>query len=155
VIDALLEKVDPEMPPTLVRRASRREQTRSLVRMLRAGVARDEAERLAADTADRTREAVERRLKADHVLRKIAERERIVVTESEVDSQIRGFASSQGWREERARSYLEERGMVASLRRDMRQSKTMEFLLEHAEIEEVPPEEYQQRHRDRLAAEEQ
>jgi FKBP-type peptidyl-prolyl cis-trans isomerase (trigger factor) len=85
-------------------------------------------------------------LKAAYVLRKIAEKERIIVTESEVDSQIRAFAARQGWREERARSYMEERGMVRALRDDMRESKATDFLVENAEVTEIPPEEFAKRH---------
>jgi len=110
------------------------------------GVPREEAEREAADTAGRTREGVIRELKATYVLRKVAEKERILVTESEVDSQVRAFASRQGWRPERAADYLEERGMLRSLRDDMREGKTVDFLVENAEVKEISPEEFQRRH---------
>jgi trigger factor len=146
VVQALLNKVDFELPPSLVEQAADRHQLRSLVRLLRSGVPRAEAERLAAEGARRNREALAARLKADFLLRKVAEQQRIVVTESEVDSQVRAFASRQGWREQRARSHMEERGMLRALRDDMREGKTMEFLLDHAELKEVPSEEFATRH---------
>ncbi len=146
VLDRLLERAPVELPPALVERAAEREQTRRLVRMLRLGVPRQEAERVAVEQAGRTREAVARGLRGQYLMQQIAEKERILVTESEVDSQIRGFASRQGWREERARSYMEERGMVRALREDMRESKTMDFLIENAAVEEIAPEEFQRRH---------
>jgi trigger factor len=142
----LLQKVDFELPPSLVERASREQQTRMLVRMLRAGVPRQEAERRAAEGSDRTRQGVTDSLKVAFLVRQIAQKETILVTESEVDSQVRAFASRQGWREERARSYLEERGFVRTLRDDMRETKVLDFLQENAKIEEVSPEEFSSRY---------
>ncbi len=134
------------MPESLVERADQRQQARMLVRLLRSGVARDEAEQRVAQAAQGSRRAATGSLKADFILRQIAEREKILVTESEVDSQIRAFAGRQGWRENRARDYLEEQGMVRALRDDMRESKTLDFLIENAEVREIPVEEFQQKY---------
>ncbi len=146
IVDAILERLDLEMPASLISRAEREQQTRNLIRMLRSGVPREQAEQRASQQADETREGIVRALKREYILRKIAEKERILVTESEVDSQIRAFAARQGWREEKAEAYLEERGMLRSLRADMREAKTLEFLVEKAQIEEVSAQEFQKRH---------
>jgi trigger factor len=146
VTDEIIRAIECPMPTSLTDRAAERENLRLLVRLLRMGVPRQEAERQAGSDRERRRDAVERRLKASYLLRKVAEKERIVVTETEVDSQVRGFASRQGWREERARGYLEERGMVRELRDDMRESKTLDFLIENARIKEVPTDEFARRH---------
>ena len=101
---------------------------------------------MAAEHATRSRESIVRSLKASYLLRKVAEAERIVVTEAEVDGQVRAFAARQGWREERARTYMEERGMIRALRDDMRESKTEDFLAEHGRVTEIPPDEFAKRH---------
>lgn len=146
LVDKVLEKVSFDLPASLVDRAADQEQARTLVRMLRMGVAREDAERRAADTSGRTRQGVIRRLKSAYVLRKVAEKERVLVTESEVESQVRAFATRQGWREERAAAYLEERGMLRSLRDDMRESKTLDLLVESAHVKEISAEEFSKRH---------
>ncbi len=146
LVERVLENVPCELPPTLVDRAAEEEQLRRLVRLLRMGVQRQEAERMAAEHAAQNRANVERGLQATYVLRRIAEKERIIVTETEVDGQIRAFASRQSWREERARSYMEERGMLRALRDDMRESKTEDFLVQHAQVKEIPPEEFAKKH---------
>jgi len=146
IVDALLENVSLELPGSLVERASREQEMRTLVRLLRSGVPREEAERGASEGVGQARGSIERGLKASFVLRKLAERERILVTESDVDAQIRSFASGQGWREEKARAYMEERGMLRTLRDDMRESRTVEFLLENGEVKEISPEEFSARH---------
>ncbi|MHC4479681.1 MAG: trigger factor [Planctomycetota bacterium] len=146
VVAGVVGEVECELPPSLIERAAQRQQTRNLVRLLQAGVPRQEAERAALQNAGRTREGVEQRLRADFLLRKVAEQERILVTESEVDSQIRAFAARQGWREERARSYMEERGMVRALRDEIRERKTVDFLLEDAKVKEIPPDQFARRY---------
>jgi trigger factor len=142
----LRENIRFELPPALVDRASEEQQARMLVRLLRSGVPRDEAEKRAEESSELTRQAVERALRASLILRGIAEEEKIVVTEAEVDAQVRTFASRQGLREARARAYLEERGVVRSLRDDLREEKTLEFLLEGSQVTEIPPEEFGRRY---------
>jgi len=142
VFNALLANFPCEMPDSLVERATREEQMRRLVRLLRAGVPRAEAEKAATEGRFQTREAVARRLAVTYVLRKVADEERILVTESEVDAQIRVFANNQGWREDRARGYMEERGLVRNLRDDMREEATVEFLIKNGTVEEISPEQF-------------
>ncbi len=146
LVNQLLKNVDCELPASLVERAVEEHRIRTLVRLLRQGVPRHEAERRALDRPHETQEQIQRRLKARYLLRKIAEGERILVTESEVDSQIRAFATRQSWREERARSYMEERGMVRALRDDMRENKTIDFLMENAHVEEISSDEFLKRY---------
>jgi trigger factor len=153
-VAGLLEGVSLQLPASLVERATTDEQLRMLVRLLRQGVPREQAEQRAAKAAGQAREPIERRLRASLVLRKLAEKERILVTEPEVDEQIRAFASRQGWREERARSYMEGRGMLRALRDDMREGKTVDFLLQHAEVKEIPTDEFAKRHGGRLGPDE-
>ncbi len=146
VVDQLLDNVPLNLPDSLVERAAGEEQVRTVVSLLRRGVPRDVAEKHAAETADQSRDAVARRIKASFLMRKIAEKERIFVTEDEVANQVRTFASRQGWREERAWSYLEERGMLRSLRADMREAETVQMLLDNADVNEISPEEFDRRH---------
>lgn len=137
LLNALIERMPFEMPESLVDRATRDVQVRRLVNLLRQGVPRAEAEQAALEGGFQQREAVARRLKATHLLRKIAEIEKIYVTESDVDLQIRTFAARQNMREDKARAYLEDRGMLRSLRDDMREEQTIEFLLETAKVKEL------------------
>ncbi len=142
----LLDKIELDMPESLVERADQRQRARMLVRLLRSGVPRDEAEQRVALAAQTSRQTATGSLKVQFILRQIAEQETILVTESEVDSQIRAFALRQGWRENRARDYLEEQGMVRALRDDMRESKTLDFLIENADVREIPVEEFREKY---------
>jgi len=146
LVRALLDRVAFELPPSLVERAATEVRMRSLVRLLSQGVSREEAEERSGSETEDSRDAMVRRLKASYILARIAEKENIYVTESEVDEQVRSFASRQGWRQERARAYMEERGLLRSFREDLRENKTLEFLKQHAEPNELPLDEFRRRY---------
>jgi hypothetical protein len=49
---------------------------------------------------------------------------------------------------------MEGRGMLRALRDDMREGKTVDFLLQHAEVKEIPTDEFAKRHGGRLGPDE-
>lgn len=142
LVDALLNKVDMELPDSLVQRATQDEMRRLMMRALRAGRPREEAEQIARSNAHRSREMAVRNLKSSYLLREIADRERIYVLDDEVQEQVRALADRQDWSVERARRYLEKKEMMSSLRWDMREAKTMEFLEDNANITYIPASEF-------------
>ncbi len=142
--DKLLEQVDMEMPDALVQKATQDEMQRLLTRALREGQSREEAEQFARSQAHRSREMAKRNLKSTFLLRQIADKERIYVLDDEVQEQVRALAGRQDWSVEQARKYLEKNDMMSSLRSDLRSEKTVEHLLEHANVTKVSPEEFSQ-----------
>ena len=143
LLDALLNKVDMEMPDSLVEQATQDEMRRLMMHALRAGRPREEAEQLARSNAHRSREIAVRNLKTSYLLRQVADAERIYVLDDEVQEQVRALAQRQGWSVERAQRYLEEEDMMSSLRWDLREAKTIEFLEENADITYVPADEFE------------
>ena len=146
LMDALLEKVDFKLPDTLVDRATQEQQRRVMLNALQRGQSMDQAQQMAAQSAGRSREMAVRNLKTSYLMSEISEQERIYVTESEVREQVRSLASRRGWDYEQAEQYLEQNDMMDSMRSNMRENKVMEFLLENAEIREIPPEEWEERY---------
>jgi trigger factor len=142
LVDALLNKVDMELPDSLVERATQDEMRRLMMRALRAGRPREEAEQIARSNAHRSRDMAVRNLKSSFLLREIADKERIYVLDDEVQEQIRALADRQDWKVERARRYLEKNDMMSSLRWDMREAKTMEYLEDNANITYIPASEF-------------
>jgi len=140
LIEALLDRVDLDMPKSLVDRATLDRQRKLMIRALRSGMSRQQAEEMTRSSAERSREAAVRGLKGSFLLREIADKERIYVLDSEVQEQVRAFAASQGWTERRAQRYMEEENLMQSLRSDLRDEKTIQFLLDSAKVEEVDPE---------------
>jgi trigger factor len=76
-----------------------------------------------------------RHLKERFVLEEIARKEKIFVTEDDVDLRIQAMAGSSGRTPHEIRAYLEDREMLAPLRRSMREEKVRELLLSKAVIE--------------------
>jgi len=149
VVEALVDKMDLPMPESLVEGAAEEQQRRWVIRQLRTGRAVEEVKEDSRRIAEQSREQAERALKAAFLLRQIADKERIFVTESEVDEQIRALAAGHGWSEQRTRRYLEEQEMLGSLRRDMREAKTRQFLVENASFTEIDPQVFADRRRQR------
>ncbi len=142
VVETLLNNIPVEMPPAMVERAAREEQRKLMIRALRSGSSQEEAENLAQQNAERSREAALRGLKASFLLRQIADRERIYVLDSEVQEQVRAVAATHEWTERRTERYMEKNDLMHFLRSDLREEKTTRFLVENARLEEVAPEQF-------------
>lgn len=146
ITNALLENKDFSLPDSLVERATQEQQNRVMLNALQRGQSRDEAQQLAVQTASRSREIAVRNLKRSYLMSEIADKERLFVTESEVREQIRSLAARRDWDEAQAEQYLEENDMMDSMRSNLREDKVMDFLLENAEIKEIPREEWEERY---------
>jgi trigger factor len=142
VLDAVLQRVPFELPPSLVERATREQERRLLMRALRLGMTVQQAEQIVKDNADGARESAIRGLKTAYILRKIADKERIFVTDDEVQEQVRALAARQNWSERKTQRYMEEHDLMSSLRADMRENRTIQFLLQNAKLTELPAAEY-------------
>ncbi len=143
------------MPASLVSKATVDEQRRLLTRALRAGIPRDQAEELMQSNADRSREAAVRSLKASFVLRKVADKERIFVLDSEVQQQVDDLGARQGWSARKTEKYMEEHDLMQSLRWDMREDKAVEFIVAEAKMSEIEPDEFARRAQQQQQSEEQ
>ncbi len=136
LLDRLAEQVDIELPDSLVEQTAREQKQRALRRLWQNGRNLEEAkEEVEKDGA--FEEKAEKMLKLELMLQKIAEKERIYVSESEVEEQIKIIADRQGQDTLRTRRMLEKEDMLDSLRSDMRKEKVIADLLENAEINEV------------------
>ncbi len=137
VLEKLNESIDVELPDSLIRDAAQDMREREALRLWRSeGVDLDEA-RQSVGEDESFDESAANTLKAEFVISKIADKERIYVTESELDEQIRAFAASRGLDEQKARRLLEKRDMFDTWRRDLKREKTVSMLLDNAQINEV------------------
>jgi trigger factor len=78
-----------------------------------------------------------RNLKIFFVLDRIAEKEKIFVTEDEVESRIAAMGASYNLTPQRMRAQIEQDGSLSELRAGLRENKVMDFLLKSAKIEEA------------------
>jgi len=150
IIGTIIDNVALELPPSIVERAAAEEERRAAIRVLRRGGTMDEALKEREEMAKRSHEIAARNLKAVYILKEIAERERIYVSEEEVQEQIRAIAAREGWTERKTERTLEEQEMLASLRAEMREMKTRAFLRQNATVEQIEPALFEQRYAERL-----
>jgi trigger factor len=138
VVDALVELVADDMPEPLVGAEMERrlhnlahrlaQQQISMAQYLDAtGTSQDD---LIAELRNEATSAV----KADLALRAVAEAEGIDATEEDLDNEIARMAERMGETPVNVRSQLDRAQQMPAVRSDLRNSKALEWLVEHAEV---------------------
>ncbi len=136
VLDRLAEQFDMDLPDSLIKQTAEEGRSRAAREAWQNGQDLEEAKESVRED-DTFEEEAEKMLKIEILLREIADKERVYVSESEIDEQIRTIATGRGMDPERTRRMLEKNDMLDSLRRDMRKEKVIDLLLENAELNEV------------------
>jgi len=137
--DKLLELTDFDVPEGLVERLVAQATERQRLALLYQGVPQDRLDEELRKQAPATREQSIRDCKLFFILERIADQEKIFVTESEVEQRIQAIALNYRRRPQDVRAELEEQGRLDSLRRQMREEKVMDFLIQKANITQAPP----------------
>jgi trigger factor len=73
-------------------------------------------------------------VKADLALRAIAEAEGITVTEEDLDEEVARLAERMGEKPDKVRKQLDRADRMPAVRSELRNSKALEWLVEHAEV---------------------
>jgi trigger factor len=139
---AVVEASEVDVPEQLVVDQTKRSMDTVMDELRRRGLtleqflraAQKTTEQLYAEQAAMAREAIRTEL----VLDAIATRENIVVTDEEVEAEVRRIAEEQEMGEEEVWHELQEHDQLGRIRSRLRTSKTLDFLIENAQVEEVP-----------------
>lgn len=135
--DRLLELTDFDVPDGLVERLAEDSKNRIRAQLLYNGVPEDQIDKLVEERATATRDTALRACKLNFIHRQIAEQEKIFVTEDELDARIQAIALNYRRRPEEVREDLEGRGQIDPLRRQMREERVRDYLVESAEVIEA------------------
>ena len=146
----IIDSVDVALPPSLLEKATEDEKRSIAVQALRDGASSEQAEALVRESKDIPRELAEHNLKRELFLKLIADQERIYVTEQEVTAQVRALAASRGWTERQTTKFLEKQDLLGTMRAEMRERRTREFLVENATVREIEPKEFDERYGKKL-----
>ena len=136
IMDRLIEDHPFEIPEKLLMNQIVNQENNLRYELIRLGLSPEQIAREAGKLDERNREAAERNLRMRFLLEKIGEREKIFVTENELEAEIREIARQRGRSPAELRSEFEERGLLDGLRSLLRNRKIRSFLREHAEIDE-------------------
>ena len=125
VVEALLEKVPFDLPPSLVRRETGRMLARYQTQMRQDGhpeeKIREELARAHAEAETR----VKRDLRASFVLDKIATERKVFATENEVHQELARMAASYHRSVEEMEDQMLQNGLMSSLRASIRERKAI------------------------------
>lgn len=136
IVQELLQANDFAMPEGLVTAGADEALRRLHVNLAVRGVPEEEIHKAVETEKNASREGMAKALKAHFILENIAQKEKIFVTEDQVEERIGQMASQYGKWPHEMKAYLEEQGLLSQLRRQMREDLVREFLLSKAVIEE-------------------
>jgi trigger factor len=132
-----LVKLNPfPMPEGLIAAGTEEALQRAHLNLAQKGVPDEEIHKVLEKDKGESRENMEKALRAHFILEHLAQKEKIFVVEDAVEERVAQIASQYGKWPHEMRAYLEENGLLAQLRRNMREDLVKEFLLSKAVIEE-------------------
>ena len=139
VLDALIERVDVDIPESLVQEETDHRVNHARERAQRAGSSLEEAlEAQGWDEArlrEDAREHALRAIKGDLVLEAVARGEQFEVTAEEIGAEVGALASAYGREPKDLAKQLDRSGQIVTLAGDIIRSKALDLLVEHADIE--------------------
>ncbi len=132
--EALLEKANFGLPEGLLKRQAQRNLDRQQMRLSMRGIPEEEITKRMDDLRASSEQAAERDFRLFFMLMKIAEAEKLFVTENEVEAAIARLANHYQKSTHKMAQELEQREMLSELRTQMRLDKTIAFLIDNAKI---------------------
>ncbi|MDP6924472.1 MAG: trigger factor, partial [Candidatus Scalindua sp.] len=136
----LLEMADFEMPEDMIKHHTNERLHKYQHDLVNKGTPQEEIEKHTEDMKSASEESVVRDFKMSLVLEHIAEKERIFVTEDDVNRRISEMAGMYGMDAAGMKKQLEKMNSMSNLRHQLREAKTLNLLMKEANIEEVKEE---------------
>ncbi|NOX53759.1 MAG: trigger factor, partial [Planctomycetes bacterium] len=138
VLEKITESANWELPEELVAKQVENAVRREILEMQQAGFTPREIRARENELRQKAISTTRQAIKEHFVLDKIAELEGIDVTPADIDHEIRLMAAQSGENPRRLRARLQKSGMIENLEAQVRERKTVDYILEHAEFEDVP-----------------
>jgi trigger factor len=135
----LLEMADFDLPKDVIESQTNKRLRSYQVELLNKGTPLEEVEKEMGNLKNASEESVVKDFKMSLILERIAEKEKIFVTEADVNQRINTLANMYGTEPSKMRSQLEKIGSIPNLRYQMKESKTVDFLIKKAVIKETNP----------------
>ncbi|HZE98348.1 MAG TPA: trigger factor [Planctomycetota bacterium] len=136
LVEELVTANDFPMPEGLIKSGTEEALRRAQLDLAMKGVPEDQIAKVMEQDKTNSRENMAKALKAHFILEHLAGKEKIFVTEDQVEERVGQMAAQYGKWPHEMKAYLEERGLLTQLRRSMREELVKEFLLSKAVIEE-------------------
>jgi len=137
VAEQLLHLASFEVPQGLVEHVVERTKDRHRAALLYRGVPKEEIDKAVEELTAKTREESAQQCKLYFIYEKIAEMEKLFITEDEVRLRIQAIALNYRRRPEEVASELERTGRLSSMRQQMREEKVRDFLVQNARVQQA------------------
>ncbi len=129
IVGKLLDAHPFEAPESLVEQA-----VRSLTRMSGGEVPEGESDEAREERSKAIHAAAERQVRADLLLKRVADQEGLSVTDEQLDAALDERAQAIGQEGKVLRAAYERKGVLDDFRGDLRRQRVLDFLLENAKI---------------------
>jgi trigger factor len=137
-ITALLtESANWDLPPSLLKRQSRRELERAVLELRRAGFSDQEIQAHENDLRQNSAVSTARALKEHFILERVAEDENLDAASEDYDKEIQLIALQSDESPRRVRARLEKGGMMDALRNQIVERKVIDLVLSHATFKDI------------------
>ena len=134
ILKTLSSRITGDVPTVLVERETERRLEDLIRRLMDQGVDPMKADINWQEFRERQKAGAEESVKSTLVLDEIAKREKISATEADVDAEIAKFAERSGHTPAAVRARLEKEDGLDRIAAGIQREKTMNFLLDKAEI---------------------
>ncbi len=138
LIRALLDKVNFDLPETTVAQETRNVVYEIVNENQKRGISREVIEQQKDEIYNNAATGAKERVKAQFLMQKIAEKEKITVSQEEVIRRISQLSQMYQIPPEKFVKDLQKRNGVGEIYDQIAREKVMDLLQEHAKIEEVP-----------------
>ena len=140
VIDALAEKVDFPMPDSLVENETQGVLRQFIEENMRRGVPQEQFEKDKKELFDNARKAAAKRVKIQLILAKIAEAEKISVTDKDIDTFIHREAMRTQQKPDKLVKLLSsDREQLRGVQQSIIFDKSVDFLVSKAKVSTITP----------------
>ncbi|MBM4054269.1 MAG: trigger factor [Planctomycetes bacterium] len=136
ILDTLLAQTQFDLPKDFINRHAEERLYKHQLDMVKRGIPFEDVQKQTEAIKNASEESVTKELKASLILDYIAKKEKIFVTENEVEQRITEIAYSYNTDKKVVRKQLETHGNLSYLRNEMREDKALTFLVKEAKIEE-------------------
>ena len=132
----LNEKVDTDLPEDTVNQHSEYLINMKVYDMMRGGIPQAEAEAKKEELKDDALLDAKKEIKVGFALSKIAEKEKVLVTEREISNRIVQIAAQRQMAPEKLKEELEKNHEISALRSQIKEEKTIDYLIKKGNLEE-------------------
>jgi trigger factor len=136
IVEELIKTNDFAMPEGLIASGTEEALRRVHLDLAMKGAPDEEIQKTLEKERGASRENMAKALKGHFILEHLAQKVKIFVTEDQVEERIGMLATRYGKWPHEMKAYLEERGLITQLRRQMREELVREYLLSKAVIQE-------------------